>query len=219
MKFLILVTFLVGTLLINDVTSQPLPLGGLAAPIIPPVIPPIIPPLFGLGLGLGFPFGPFGFPGLGLGLGLGRFGLLGGRRFFGKRDVNSESPADVIRCVLQSNLTHTFLNCSDAHHSVQCQAERRLTGLENLRLEIPEVELKSETVGTAQVFRLFTKESSSEYTFIHPISKEKVVLSLFSEPSLIEPGFLFKDPQCVTDLKILVKNLKDIFRFSLNVNP
>jgi hypothetical protein len=99
MNFQILVTVLVGALFINDVTSQPLPLGGVAAPVIPPVVPPVIPPLLpfgglglGLGLGLGFP-GLLGLGGLGFGfpglLGLGRFGLIG-RRFLGKREATCE---------------------------------------------------------------------------------------------------------------------------------
>jgi hypothetical protein len=200
--------------LIGNVSAQPgvpgplLPLGGLAAPVITPYMPPVIPPFFGLGLGFGFPF--FG------GFGLGRFGL---GRFFGKRDVDSQVVEHPLKCILESSLTQTFLNCTDSVHTVSCQAERHLTGFEDVEVEIPNVDVNSTTVNGTEVCQLLSREANSEYTFIHPVTKEKVIFSAYSSDNVTEPGFLFKDKQCVRDIKSLVKDMKDSLKFSLIVRP
>lgn len=103
--------------------------------------------------------------------------------------------------------------------SIKCDVEARLTGIENVRLSLPDVIVRPGIIDGVEVLKLYTRKSFGKYTFIHPATNETVVISLYATQNVAEPGFHVKDAVCFAELAKLVAEVPDRFRFSVVVQP
>jgi len=205
---------------LNEISAQIAPIGGIASAIIPPAFPPMLGGFGGFGfpgfgLGLGFPFG-LGLGGLGLGLGgFGRFGLggfgfggrLGGIR--GKREVNG---TEVVKCVLSTELG--LLNCTGPHENIECSIEPHLINFPDIKLRL--VDLVFKETEKKDLLKI-VKRRSGKFTFVEPSTHKTVLLSLFSDPKVTEPGFFVKDATCFKEVVTLFKANTHV-KVGLNIN-
>jgi len=209
MKVAIFAVCILSAFVINSVVSQ-----------FPPFIPPIIPPV---GLGLGLPFGP-----LGLGLGLGPFGLGGGLLFrrpllrlallggmLGKRDVS-----DVQAMLNATDMNSTICGISSAtskltchivakNENIDCKVVAKLEKLGNLNLTSIDMDVMPEKIESEDIFRIHSTKEDKKITFVNPIDKKPVLLSIFQSEKIAQPGFMVQDKQCWSRLETLLKESKE----------
>jgi len=218
MKSMYIVATLVAVILLSELTSAQ-----------------IIPPFLG---GFGFPFlGGFGFPflggfgGLGLGLGLGGFGRLGLLR--GKRDNNS-TITETVRCIV-STKSDVVVCSTGVGERLACEIQRNLNL--NLKLNLTHLAITQRLrPKNGEIFSFIStrsfyhrvhhgqglvgflsneKMSNGKYTFIDPTTLQPVLLSLYFDVTLGQPGFIVKDKVCYNAISEFIQSNEEKIRFDL----
>lgn len=234
MKFLALVLFCIVAVKCQMPVPVPVPVARAvpvpvpvpvahAVPVPVPVVravPVPVPVPVGMGMGMGMPIVP-----IGLGVGprrLNKFMRKAARRMMasnmiaanmalvgvGKRDVSNSSveeeevfPANKTLCNFSSQ--RGILSCHGVNHNFDCEVTLKLTGLEKLKLRLADLELVPAEEKNFNVLRLFSHDS--KFTVVEPVSKKKIVLSLFNAEHVSEPGLLIKDSTCWSNVESLVR--------------
>lgn len=184
--------------------AQPIP---VPVPVVHPM--PIAAPLMAAPL-MAAPF---------IGFGRGTFGRFRSfrrrrpmRRFFKRDNTNSteelieeeEFPVNTTFCNYSSD--RKILSCNGANSSFDCDVTQKLSGLEKLRLRLSRLELVPTEDENLNVLRLFSPDS--DFTVVEPLTKRKIVLSLFNSSETNVPGLMIKDSECWDKIKNVVKENK-----------
>jgi len=189
----------------------PAPLG-LPVPFIPPLFGGFF-PRFGL-----FPFGPFGpfggFPFFGR-------GLFFGRRFFGKRsaDVFQEQWLNNNRTICRFDQAKSVIRC-DGEQDFECAVEARLDEIKGITVRLPSLNMVQDVIRSqgreVPCVRVLSRVSGTS-TLVNPRTSRDVVLSIFSSPSVTEPGWLVRDEQCFRRIEGLVSRVgTENLRFAID---
>lgn len=195
---------------VNGQVPVPAPLPvPVPAPLGLPV--PFIPPMFGgffprfLFPGFGFPFGPFGF-----GLGFRRFGLFG-PRFFGKRSVDTfpEQWLNNNRTICRFEQGRSVIRC-DGEQDFECAVEARLDEIKGITVRLPSLNMVQDVIRAqgkeVPCIRVLSRVTGTS-TLVNPRTSRDVILSVYSSPSVSEPGWLVRDEQCYRRIEGLTTRL------------
>ncbi|RNA30457.1 hypothetical protein BpHYR1_036218 [Brachionus plicatilis] len=140
------------------------------------------------------------------------------RRDFFKRDLNNSTEEGVSEEAMDEEefpFNKTFCNyssdrkilsCNGVNSSFDCDVIQKLSGLEKLRLRLSRLELVPAEEDNLSVLRLLTPES--DFTVVEPLTKRKIVLSLFNSKNTNDPGLMINDSQCWGKVENLVKENK-----------
>lgn len=191
----------------------------VAAPLpVPQLIPaplpvPLSPNPF---VGFGGP-GLFGLGGLGFGLGLGGgFGFNPlWRNPLGKREIE-EAPVNRTTCSYVA--ASSMIRCIGMEN-IECEVRAHLEDLKNITIRLPSLNIVPEIIEKeTEVLRLVSRMVESRWTFVHPMTGETVMLSIYPTRKEIIPGFMVKDEKCFRQIRSLVSPTSiEKARFSLIV--